>query len=59
MKYRIRARTAACVAALSIAGLVAGCSEQELQTNAVDAATEASCRARTDQWDPPRRPEPN
>ena len=41
MTYSIRARAAACVAALSIAGLVAGCSEQKLQTKAVDAATES------------------
>ena len=41
MKSSIRARTAACVAALSIAGLMAGCSEQELKTNAVDAPTES------------------
>ena len=42
MKSSIRARTAACfAAALSLSGLMAGCSERELQTNAVDAATES------------------
>ena len=41
MKSSIRARTAACVAALTMSGLMAGCSEQELRTKAVDAATES------------------
>lgn len=42
MKRFVRARTAACVAALSLGGLVAGCSDQEHSADALDIRVAAS-----------------